>query len=201
MNTMELELAGWRREISALYAAVRAEKDPARGHAVWRAGRDELFRRHPQSPLPPDDPMRETGVPYWPYDPALRFELPVIAPGEQVSLALPTDGDGETGMRLVGRVTLPEPIGGTLGVWWLRQYAGGLFVPLRDATAGAETYGGGRYVLDTAKGADLGGTPETLVIDLNFAYHPSCRYDVAWQCPLAPAENRISARIAGGERM
>lgn len=201
MNIMELELAGWRREVSALYAAVRAEEDPVRGHAVWREGRDELFRHHPQSPLPPGDPMRETGVPYWPYDPALRFELPLVAPSVPVSLALPTDGDGQTEMRLVGRVALPEPIGATLGVWWLRQYAGGLFVPLRDGTAGTESYGGGRYVLDTAKGADLGGTPQTLVIDLNFAYHPSCRYDTAWQCPLAPSENRIKARILGGERM
>jgi uncharacterized protein (DUF1684 family) len=85
----------------------------------------------------------------------------------------------------VGRVEVPQI--GSLDVWWLAQYGGGLFVPLRDATAGSSSYGGGRYLLDTAKGADLGGTHERLVIDLNFAYHPSCRYDPAWTCPLAPA--------------
>ncbi len=200
-NVVELELAGWRREVSALYAAVRAEKVPERGHEVWRHGREELFREHPQSPLTPDSPLRETGVPYWPYDPALRFELPVIRPAEPVVLSIPTDGDGSTGMRLVGRVRLPVPLDVTLDVWWLRQYAGGLFVPLRDGTAGAETYGGGRYLLDTAKGADLGGSADSLVIDLNFLYHPSCRYDVRWQCPLAPAGNTIKVRIEAGERL
>jgi uncharacterized protein len=77
----ELELASWRREISELYAAVRAEEDPRRGHALWRRRRDELFRSHPQSPLRPGDPMRAAGVPYWPYDPGLRFELPLLPAG------------------------------------------------------------------------------------------------------------------------
>ena len=60
----ELELTEWRRLVAELYAAVRAEDDPERGHALWRQGRDELFRSHPQSPLPPGDKLRETGVPY-----------------------------------------------------------------------------------------------------------------------------------------
>jgi hypothetical protein len=65
----ELELAGWRREISELYAAVRADEQPRRGHELWRRRRDELFGSHPQSPLPPGDPLRTSGLPYWPYDP------------------------------------------------------------------------------------------------------------------------------------
>lgn len=202
MGITQLELASWRREVSALYAAVRAETDPDHGHALWRQGRDELFRRHPQSPLPPNDPMRVTGVPYWPYDPKLRFELPILQPDEPVEdLALATDGDGVTRMHFIGRINLPQPLAATLDVWWLKQYAGGLFIPVRDGTAGTETYGGGRYVLDTAKGADLGGTESSIVIDLNFAYHPSCRYDSQWQCPLAPAGNTIKAQIRAGEQM
>src|ERR1700733_12098208 len=78
----ELELAGWRRSVAELYARVRAEDDPEHGHALWRAGRDELFRDHPQSPLRSDDPLRTTGLPYWPYDPAARFELPLLAASE-----------------------------------------------------------------------------------------------------------------------
>jgi uncharacterized protein (DUF1684 family) len=103
-------------------------------------------------------------------------------------------------MRLVGRVELPAPVDAAVDVWWLQQYAGGLFLPLRDGTAGQTSYGGGRYLLDTAKGADLGGTTRTLVIDLNFLYHPSCRYSSAWQCPLAPAGNTITAPVHAGER-
>lgn len=199
--TAELELAGWRREISELYAAVRAEDKPERGHALWRSRRDELFRTHPQSPLPPGDPFRAGGLPYWPYDPDLRFELPLLPAPEPSRLSLPTDGGGTTSLRLVGRVDLPSPVAATVDVWWLEQYAGGLFLPLRDGTAGDASYGGGRYVLDTAKGADLGGESGVLVIDLNFLYHPSCRYSSAWQCPLAPEGNIISAPVQAGERL
>ncbi len=196
----ELELADWRRVTSELYAAVRAEDDPQRGHALWRHGRDELFRSHPQSPLPSGDPLRATGLPYWPYDPELRFELPLLPAGREVSLSVPAS-DGAIAMARVGRVQLPAPLDAVIDVWWLRQYAGGLFLPLRDGTAGRSSYGGGRYALDTAKGADLGGRDGHLVIDLNFLYHPSCRYSDAWQCPLAPAGNTISAPVSAGERL
>ena len=203
MTNAELELADWRRRVAELYAAVRADDDPERAHARGRATRDALISTHPQSPLPPGDKLRETGVPYWPYDPALRFVLPLLpaGPGPAASLRLATDHGHLTELRLIGRVELPEPAAGSVAVWSLEQYAGGLFVPLRDGTAGDTSYGGGRYLLDTAKGADLGGGPDTLVIDLNFLYHPSCRYNPDWQCPLAPPGNTITAPVRAGERM
>ncbi|MHA6765302.1 DUF1684 domain-containing protein [Streptacidiphilus sp. PAMC 29251] len=201
MSVTEFELTDWRRQVGALYAAVRAEPKPEQGHALWRAGRDALFRSHPQSPLPVDDPLRETGLPYWPYDPALRFGLPLRTTADPAELSIPTDGDGATRMRSLGRISLPDPLNATLEVWSLQQYAGGLFVPLRDGTSGRESYGGGRYLLDTAKGADLAGTAETLVVDLNFLYHPSCRYNPRWQCPLAPQANTVSAEVRAGERL
>jgi uncharacterized protein (DUF1684 family) len=200
-RSAEFELTGWRRRVGELYGAVRAEPSPERGHALWRAGRDELFRSHPQSPLPPSDPLRATGLPYWPYDPALRFTLPLLPAATPATLRLAAGDDGTAALDLLGRVELPPPLAGTADVWWLRQYAGGLFLPLRDGTAGTGSYGGGRYLLDTAKGADLGGDAGSLVIDLNFLYHPSCRYSSEWQCPLAPAGNTITAAVAAGERM
>ena len=196
----ELELASWRRMTSELYAAVRSADDPQRGHALWRRGRDELFRSHPQSPLPPGDPLRTAGLPYWPYDPGLRFEVPVLPSEAEVSLSVPAS-EGAMTMDRIGHVHLPAPLNVLLDVWWLRQYAGGLFVPLRDGTAGRSSYGGGRYVLDTGKGADLGGRDGHLVIDLNFLYHPSCRYSPSWLCPLAPPANTISAPVNAGERL
>jgi uncharacterized protein (DUF1684 family) len=201
MSVPELELAGWRRAVAELYAAVRSEKDSERGHALWRGGRDRLFRTHPESPLLADDALRRSGVPYWNYRADLRFTLPLLAPSAPRTLSLPTDHSGHTAMRLVGRIELPEPVTATIDVWWLEQYAGGLFLPLRDGTAGTTSYGGGRYLLDTAKGADLGGTAGELIVDLNFLYHPSCRYNPAWECPLAPAGNTIEAEIAAGERL
>jgi uncharacterized protein (DUF1684 family) len=90
----------------------------------------------------------------------------------------------------------------SLDAYWLETYGGGVFIPFRDATAGAETYGAGRYVLDTVKGADLGTTEDgRLVLDFNFAYHPSCAHDPRWVCPLAPPANRLSFEVSAGERL
>jgi uncharacterized protein (DUF1684 family) len=200
MSSSELELADWRRQVSVLYAAVRAETDPPTGHALWRAGRDRLFRTHPQSPLPAGDPLRDTGLPFWAYDAGLRFELELRPAVATAPSALPA-GDGTAMLNPVGRVDLPAPLNGSIDVWWLAEYSGGLFVPLRDGTAGESSYGGGRYLLDSAKSADLGGSPGSLIIDLNFLYHPSCRYDSAWVCPLAPLSNRISEPIHAGEKL
>ena len=201
MTIAELDLADWRRRVAELYAAIRADDDPERAHARWRSVRDELIGKHPQSPALPGDPLRAGGVPYWPYDPALRWTVPVEPATEPQRLAIDTGPDGITRLEQAGWVTLPAPVGRRLAVWWLDQYGGGLFLPLRDATAGDTSYGGGRYLLDTAKGADLGADGQGLVIDLNFLYHPSCRYDVRWVCPLAPAGNTIDVPVRAGERL
>ena len=87
-------------------------------------------------------------------------------------------------------------------MWRLASYGGGLFVPVKDALAGTPggTYGGGRYLLDTVKGADLGGTGNSIVLDFNFSYNPSCAYDPAWACPLAQPGNTVAVEIPVGER-
>src|SRR5215469_18475053 len=196
-----LQLADWRRETAALYSRVRAETDPATAHALWQEGRMRLMRSHPQSALPAGDPLRVSGVPYWPYDPALRWTVPVEPVTEPQRLAIDTGPDGVTRLEQAGWVTLPGPVGARLALWWLDQYGGGLFLPIRDATAGRASYGGGRYVLDMAKGADLGSDGQRVVIDFNFMYHPSCRYNPRWVCPLAPAENTIDVPVNAGERL
>jgi uncharacterized protein len=199
----ELELLDWRRQVAALYEAVRAEPGPAEAHAVWRRGRDELMRGHPQSPLLPDDDLRRSGLRYWPYDPDMRFmlELEYSTEPEPTTLALQTGGTETTVLRRLGVLTVPAPVDATLDVWWMEQYAGGLFVPVRDGTAGETSYGGGRYLLDTAKSADLGTHDGRLVVDFNFLYHPSCRYNADWQCPLAPPGNTIRYMVQAGERL
>jgi uncharacterized protein (DUF1684 family) len=90
--------------------------------------------------------------------------------------------------------------GVVLDLYWLEGYGGGLFVPFADATSGDETFGAGRYLLDTVKGADLGTEHGRLVLDFNFSYQPSCAYDSRWACPLAPPANRLDMRVEAGER-
>jgi uncharacterized protein (DUF1684 family) len=86
-----------------------------------------------------------------------------------------------------------------LSLYWLEGYGGGIFLPFADTTRGSETYGGGRYLLDTVKGADLGEADGQLVLDFNFAYNPSCAYDPRWVCPLSPPENRLDVAVRAGE--
>lgn len=191
---MTSSLLDWRRRTTALYAAARAATDPEQGWRTWRDGRDDLFATHPDSPLDAAARDRFAGLPFAPYDPALRFDVPLeVAPPARLEVA--TAGDGVVPLERIGRVVLPL---GPLDVWWVAVYGGGVFLPLRDGSAGTTTYGGGRYLLDTVKGADLGGQ---LVVDLNFAYHPSCAYDPRWSCPLAPEGNRVEAPVAAGEQL
>lgn len=125
---------------------------------------------------------------------------PLAAP-----LSLPNSGPDVLSFRRIGSVEIPLPVHGPriLSLFWMEGYSGGLFLPFRDATSGAETYAAGRYLLDTAKSADLGGDPArgSLILDFNFAYQPSCAFDPRWACPLAPPENRLDVPIRAGERI
>jgi uncharacterized protein (DUF1684 family) len=117
---------------------------------------------------------------------------------------LPVSGGGTMAFARFGSVTIPFPEGPRrLDVFWMAGYAGGLFLPFRDATNGNETYGAGRYLLDGAKSADLGGDRDagTLVLDFNFAFQPSCAFDPKYACPLSPPSNRLDLPIRAGERL
>jgi uncharacterized protein (DUF1684 family) len=192
-------LLDWRRQVADMYSAVRAalQKDARGAHALRRSKRDDLFRTHPQSPLMPSERSAFGGLPYYQYDP--RFaKRGRIRPLPEERYDVGTSDGGVIPFVRFGAVDLDV---GSLEVFWLDAYSGGVFLPFRDATAGKTTYGGGRYLLDTAKSADLGATGDELVLDFNFAYHPSCRYDPKWVCPLAPRSNRLEVAIEAGERM
>ena len=196
---MSLMLLDWRRTVAALYADVRAEAagDPVNALERFRMAKDRLFAVHSESPLPAGERTTFEGLRYWPYDPALRFEAEV-EPLEPLRLMAHSDSGDPYPLDRIGRVGLPI---GTLDVYWVAVYGGGVFLPFRDATNGDTTYGAGRYVLDTVKGADLGGAGSSLVIDFNYAYHPSCTYDPRWSCPLAPPANRLAGPVEAGERL
>jgi uncharacterized protein (DUF1684 family) len=184
------ELLDWKRRVFALYAEIRAASDPEDAWTRWREARGELFRDHRQSPRPGFDSLR-----YFPYDPALRFLADVEA-AEPEQRRIGSSGDEPV---LFTRFAVARFGGHALELFWLEAYGGGLFLPFRDETSPAETYGAGRYLLDTVKGADLGTVDGRLVLDFNFAYNPSCAYDPKWACPLAPPANRLPFPVRGGE--
>ena len=167
---------------------------------MWRETRDDLFAHHSQTPLEPDALAGFTGIPVYDYDPDLRFLVNVV-PCAGAALSLDAGADGSVAAQPFARTDGLTVLGGELTLYWIGGYGGGVFLPFTDASNGRETYGGGRYLLDTIKGADLGHTRDgRVILDFNFAFAPSCAHSARYVCPLAPAENRLPKPVCGGER-
>ncbi|MEO5779936.1 MULTISPECIES: DUF1684 domain-containing protein [Arthrobacter] len=200
-----LDVADWRLRTFALYATVRkiADDNPAEAHSYWRQERDRMFGTHPASALTAPAKSGFDGLKTADYDPIYRFYVPLTKEGAGREMTVETGTDGAVQFVRLGTFDLPEM--GQLAVWKLNGYGGGIFVPFRDATAGQPggTYGAGRYLVDTIKGAFhgvRGSGPQTeYVLDFNFAYNPSCAYNEAWACPLAGPSNRLAVEIPVGE--
>jgi uncharacterized protein (DUF1684 family) len=196
-----LVLLDWKRRILGVYEEVREASDPRAAWNRWREVRDEMFARHPQSPIPAGERGSFRGLTYYDYDPAARV-LAAVEDAEPHHVDIQTSGDGGPyGFTRFARAAF-ELVGErlSLDLYWLDGYGGGIFLSFRDATSGTETYGACRYVLDSAKGADLGTEGGQLVLDFNFSYNPSCAYDPRWICPLATPANRLMVPVRAGER-
>lgn len=196
-----LSLLDYRRRVFELYARIRTAPEPEPAWRMWRETRDELFSTHPQSPVAPERRSDTGPLPYFDYDPGVRA-LARVRPAAAEHFNLPTSGTEP--MSFTRFATATFALGGPdleLELYWLHGYGGGIFLPFRDATSGQETYGAGRYLLDTVKGADLGMKDDELILDFNFAYNPSCSYDPRWVCPLAPPPNRLGVAVRAGERV
>ena len=195
------ELVDYRRSVANLYAHVRGSS--LDHEARWRQfcrERDNLFATHPQSALTAEQKETFTGLHYFPYNPDLRFLLTVDTGIEQRLTESELPDEGLFRLQRFGQI-LFEVQGQTvsLSLFWVAGYGGGIFLPFRDLTNQENTYGGGRYLLDTIKHADLGQEGIKLIIDFNYAYNPSCAYNPRWVCPLAPVENRLPVPIRAGE--
>src|ERR1700730_16317541 len=190
-----LDLVDWRRRVGDLYRL----RGPDAGDA-FRRGKDDLFRNHPQSPI--EDRAAFKGLDYFPLDPAFRTVALFEPAVDAAELVIDTGGeDGAIRYRRAGVLSFTlSGIECRLLVLSLIAYAGGLFVPFKDATSRSETYGGGRYLFDTVKNTDglvleLEPGSSEVTIDFNYAYNPSCAYSPRWACPLAPAENVLPIPI------
>jgi hypothetical protein len=187
-----LELTDYRAAVARMYLSAGDLTD-------FRARRDALFAHHPQSPIPAGERASFSGLRYFPPNPDAVVETEVRAePG-----TLEVDTGGPDGVVRYDRVGVLDTTWGPLSLWWIAAYGGGLFLPVRDATCGAQAYGGGRYLTDTVKGTHGRGLElldhGRVRLDFNYAYNPSCAYSDKWLCPLAPPENRVDAPIRAGE--
>ena len=166
----------------------------------WRADKDAMFKTSNESPLVPEDKARFTGLSYWPIDTAYRVpaSLKQDRSGPPVIIELETSNNQMRRMQKVGTLgfTLKQ---NTFQLTAFADLDAGdvnrLFVPFGDLTNKQETYGGGRYI-------ELDRTPTGLYdLDFNRAYHPFCVYNLSYDCPVPPRENRLQVAIPVGERL
>lgn len=162
----------------------------------YRREREQAVRGE----LPPEAAAHFQGLRFYPFDPDYRFRamLEPVNPPEPLRIAA-SNGEQRPAHR-VGRVRLRFPGGeAVLSVFQLddvrERYPDELFLPFRDAGAGAETYGAGRYL-------DIERLPGGVVgLDFNRAYNPDCAYGIAGRCPITPPENTVPFAIKAGEMM
>jgi len=159
----------------------------------FRAGKDDFFAHHPQSPLTREQKRGFTGLQYFPEAPEFRFEVTTDPLENQQEIQIPTSTGGFQSFRCYGRFNFQ--VDGQLAQLTIYTNENGFFLPFVDSLAGKETYPAARYL-----------EPELLpdgrfLVDFNLAYNPYCAYNEQWSCPLTPAENRLKVPIRAGERI
>jgi uncharacterized protein (DUF1684 family) len=197
-----IDLLEWKHAIFGTYAGIRSAAEPEAAWRQWRAIRDQMYRDHPQSPIPAAARAEFAFCPFYDYDPSWRTIAAIEnAEANPAEIAASTGGTFSFTRIGVARFVLRGQEF-ELELTWNDGYGGGIFLAFTDETSGRSTYGGGRYLIDTVKGADLGFDRDagTAVLDFNFAFNPSCSYDPRWACPLAPAANLLPIAVTAGEQ-
>ena len=157
----------------------------------------DMQMREKTSVIPPGRRDAFRGLDYYGVDPTYRYVVPLrrFSAPDTVMIAESTGGVRE--QVRIGEVTIPLP-GDTVDLVAFRGQSdaprGRLWTPFADSTNGRTTYEAGRYVdLDPAGG-------DSVVVDFNRAYNPTCAYNPDFACPLPPPENRIDVPVPAGER-
>ena len=163
----------------------------------FRAEKDEFFRNQPQSPLTHEQRATFGGLAYYPENGALVVRGALVTDGIDLEeeIVMQTTSGGTQTYRRAGVVRF-DVEGVTAQVTLFASAdSDELFLPLRDATSGKETYEAARFLY-----ADLPGPDQVVVVDLNNAYNPYCAYNPDWSCPIPPGENWLAAPIRAGEK-
>ena len=160
-----------------------------------RAAKDAFLQNDADSPMPTEKHAEFLPLSY--YDPDITYRIPatLALADEPVLVDMPTSTGTIDRLQMVGVLEFfldGEPR--TLSAF-VSAGGGSLFVPFRDETSGAETYGAGRYL-------DIDATSTGIYpIDFNRAYHPNCYFNPEFICPLPPPQNRLTTAIRAGERL
>lgn len=158
-----------------------------------RLAKDEFFEYDDRSPLNDAQKTEFTGLSYYPYNSALALVVDVTPIENTPTAQIMTTKD--TIRNYQRYATFSFTVEGQPVTLTIYQTPHGFFLPFIDANAGKETYPAGRYI-------DPVQLPDgRFVVDFNTAYNPYCAYNDRYECPLTPAENRISVPILAGEKI
>lgn len=159
-----------------------------------RAKKDDFFKKHPQSPLTPEQQALFSGLTYYMAMPKLDMVVEVTPFEKQENIQIQTN-TGEVRWYLRWgefRFTIG---GEEARLTIFKMPPDYFFLPFADSMAGEETYPSGRYL----EPEDLGDN--RFRIDFNQAYNPFCAYSEHYSCPLTPPENRLKVPIRAGEKL
>jgi len=165
----------------------------------WQKELNEEFSDPDSSPLTAKEIKKFKGLEFYPINEAYRVEATLEILQNQQPFTIPTSSQQQkifvkyaiARFELLGQA-FEFPLYQSLQLQQSEEYKDYLFAPFTDETNGFETYGGGRYM-------DL-RIPEgnTLVIDFNKAYNPSCAYSPNYNCPIPPRENDLTLEVKAG---
>ena len=164
-----------------------------------RREKDHFFKEHPQAPVPMALRDKLAGLAYFPPDPAYRLRVKLTRYPKPEKVVLATSKGVPRDMMKWGHFEFTVQ-GQTRRLQAYKSMPGSgrgeesLFVPVRDATSGKESYGAARYL-------DLEPSEtDEYELDFNRAYNPYCAYSDDYVCPFPPRENWLDVRIEAGER-
>lgn len=171
---------------------------------VFRDGRDKEFRNKNESPLLTTDFENFKGLNYFETDKNLRVTANFARVADAKFFNMPTSTGITKRFAKVGTLTFSlKSKRLALAVYQIEpqirekfpEFADLLFVPFRDLTNGADTYGAGRYIdIKEPKGSDV-------LLDFNLAYNPNCAYgSTKYACPIPPKENSLRIAVRAGEK-
>ena len=169
------------KDYAARIAADRAAKD-----AQFAAGDDPIPTARHKDLLP---------LAYFPIDPDYKVAGVLKRVSDATMFEMPTSAGTKRQMRRVG--TLEFTLKGTplkLTVFIEVADPNHLFIAFNDLTSGTETYPAGRYLDLPQNGTDI------YEVDFNRAYNPYCYYNLSYECPYPPPENRLKIPIRAGEK-
>jgi uncharacterized protein (DUF1684 family) len=161
-----------------------------------RVSRD-MEMRGDRSVIPAKQRKSFRGLEYYDIDSTYRFVRPVDRRPRPDTVMMAESTGGVAAQVRVGTVSINFPQqadtltvfevteGEDRGQWW---------IPFTDATNGGPTYRLGRYVDLERAGTD------SVIVDFNTAYNPTCAYNPRYACPIPPDANALPFDVPVGEK-